>query len=47
MAALAKALDFSRHNSGGAQQSLNCNFIAPVPVAAPPTGRLTALAVTG
>ncbi len=31
-----KALDFSRHNSGGAQQSLNRNFIAPIPVVVPP-----------
>jgi type I restriction enzyme S subunit len=30
-----RALDFSRHNSGGAQQSLNRNFIAGVPVAVP------------
>jgi len=29
------AIDFSRHNSGGAQQSLNRNFIAPVPVVVP------------
>ena len=27
-----KAIDFSRHNSGGAQQSLNRNFIAPIPL---------------
>lgn len=32
---LLKGLDFSRHNSGGAQQSLNRNFIAPIPVAVP------------
>ncbi len=31
-----KAIDFSRHNSGGAQQSLNRNFIAPIPIAVPP-----------
>jgi type I restriction enzyme S subunit len=29
------ALDFSRHNSGGAQQSLNRNFIAAIPIAVP------------
>jgi type I restriction enzyme, S subunit len=27
--------DFSRHNTGGAQQSLNRNFIAPIVVAVP------------
>ena len=31
-----KSIDFSRHNSGGAQQSLNRNFIAPIPIAIPP-----------
>jgi type I restriction enzyme, S subunit len=31
-----RSLNFSRHNSGGAQQSLNRNFIAPIPVAVPP-----------
>ena len=30
-----KATDFSRYNSGGAQQSLNRNFIAPILVAVP------------
>lgn len=30
-----KSIDFSRHNSGGAQQSLNRNFIAPILVAVP------------
>jgi type I restriction enzyme S subunit len=30
-----KAIDFSRHNSGGAQQSLNRNFIAPIPIGIP------------
>lgn len=30
-----KNIDFSRHNSGGAQQSLNRNFIAPILVAFP------------
>lgn len=28
-------IDFSRHNSGGAQQSLNRNFIYPIPVRIP------------
>lgn len=32
-----KSIDFSRHNSGGAQQSLNRNFIAPIPISLPPT----------
>ena len=31
-----RSLDFSRHNSGGAQQSLNRNFIYPIPIAVPP-----------
>ena len=31
-----KSIDFSRHNSGGAQQSLNRNFIAPIKVVVPP-----------
>jgi type I restriction enzyme S subunit len=30
-----KSIDFTRHNSGGAQQSLNRNFIYPIPVAVP------------
>jgi type I restriction enzyme S subunit len=30
-----QAIDFTRHNSGGAQQSLNRNFIAPIPVGIP------------
>jgi type I restriction enzyme S subunit len=30
-----KGIDFSRHNSGGAQQSLNRNFIAPILIAVP------------
>ncbi|MDP2177382.1 restriction endonuclease subunit S [Methylicorpusculum sp.] len=38
------ALDFSRHNSGGAQQSLNRNFIAPVPVGVPPLTEQEAIA---
>jgi type I restriction enzyme, S subunit len=29
------SIDFSRHNSGGAQQSLNRNFIYPIPVQVP------------
>lgn len=28
-----KSIDFSRHNSGGAQQSLNRNFISSIPIA--------------
>ncbi|MCC4771141.1 restriction endonuclease subunit S [Methanosarcina sp. DH2] len=39
-----KSLDFSRHNSGGAQQSLNRNFIAPIPVAVPPPAEQEAIA---
>lgn len=31
-----RSVDFSRHNSGGAQQSLNRNFIAPIPIITPP-----------
>jgi type I restriction enzyme, S subunit len=31
-----RAMDFSQHNSGGAQQSLNRNFIAPIEIAVPP-----------
>ncbi len=31
-----KAMDFSQHNTGGAQQSLNRNFIAPIEIAVPP-----------
>jgi type I restriction enzyme S subunit len=31
------SIDFGRYNSGGAQQSLNRNFIAPIPVPRPPT----------
>jgi type I restriction enzyme, S subunit len=30
-----KGIDFRRHNSGGAQQSLNRNFISPISVAVP------------
>ena len=32
---LLKSIDFTRHNSGGAQQSLNRNFIYPIPVGVP------------
>ena len=32
---LLKSIDFSRHNSGGAQQSLNRNFISPIPIGVP------------
>jgi type I restriction enzyme, S subunit len=39
-----RSLDFSRHNSGGAQQSLNRNFIAPIPVAVPPLPEQEAIA---
>lgn len=39
-----KALDFTRHNSGGAQQSLNRNFIYPIPVAIPPFPEQRAIA---
>ena len=30
-----KSIDFSRHNTGGAQQSLNRNFIGPIPISVP------------
>ncbi len=33
---LLSSIDFSRHNTGGAQQSLNRNFIYPIPIAIPP-----------
>jgi type I restriction enzyme S subunit len=39
-----RSLNFSRHNSGGAQQSLNRNFIAPIPVAVPPLPEQEAIA---
>jgi type I restriction enzyme S subunit len=39
-----KSIDFSRHNSGGAQQSLNRNFIAPILVAIPPRNEQEAIA---
>jgi type I restriction enzyme S subunit len=41
---LLRALDFSRYNSGGAQQSLNRNFIAPIPVPVPPPREQEAIA---
>lgn len=37
-------IDFSRHNSGGAQQSLNRNFIAPILVSLPPLNEQDAIA---
>lgn len=30
------SIDFTRHNSGGAQQSLNRNFVYPIPIGVPP-----------
>src|SRR5262249_44007275 len=39
-----KSIDFSRHNSGGAQQSLNRNFIAPILVAVPKRAEQEAIA---
>ena len=39
-----KSLDFTRHNSGGAQQSLNRNFIAHIPVGVPPLPEQRAIA---
>lgn len=39
-----KAIDFSRHNSGGAQQSLNRNFIARIRVPFPPLPEQKAIA---
>lgn len=41
---LLKSLDFSRHNSGGAQQSLNRNFIYPIRVGIPPLPEQRAIA---
>jgi type I restriction enzyme S subunit len=43
-----RATDFSRHNSGGAQQSLNRNFIAPIPIGVPrpPEQRVIAKALS-
>ena len=39
-----KGIDFTRHNSGGAQQSLNRNFIAPILVAFPMRAEQEAIA---
>lgn len=39
-----KAFDFSRHNSGGAQQSLNRNFIAPILIGVPTPQEQSAIA---
>ena len=39
-----KALDFTRHNSGGAQQSLNRNYIYPIQIAVPPLPEQRAIA---
>lgn len=39
-----RGIDFSRHNSGGAQQSLNRNFIAPILVAVPKPAEQEAIA---
>lgn len=39
-----RSFDFSRHNSGGAQQSLNRNFIAPIPIGVPPLAEQEAIA---
>jgi type I restriction enzyme, S subunit len=39
-----RSLDFTRHNSGGAQQSLNRNFIYPIPIATPPVDQQQAIA---
>jgi len=39
-----RALDFTRYNSGGAQQSLNRNFISPIPIGVPPTAEQRAIA---
>jgi type I restriction enzyme S subunit len=39
-----KSIDFSRHNSGGAQQSLNRNFIAPIRIAVPKGNEQEAIA---
>lgn len=41
---LLTLLDFSQHNSGGAQQSLNRNFIAPIPVSIPSVQEQEAIA---
>lgn len=39
-----KSIDFSRHNSGGAQQSLNRNFIYPIKVGIPSLDEQIAIA---
>lgn len=39
-----KAIDFSRYNSGSAQQSLNRNYIYPIPVRVPPLPEQKAIA---
>ena len=39
-----QSIDFSRHNSGGAQQSLNRNFIAPILIRVPPVNEQKAIA---
>ncbi len=41
---LLDSIDFSRHNSGGAQQSLNRNFIAPIVIGAPDSPEQRAIA---
>ena len=41
---LLDSIDFSRHNSGGAQQSLNRNFIAPIVISAPDAPEQRAIA---
>lgn len=38
------SFNFTNHNSGGAQQSLNRNFIAPILIKAPPPTEQTAIA---
>ncbi|MBW4608921.1 MAG: restriction endonuclease subunit S [Hassallia sp. WJT32-NPBG1] len=39
-----KSIDFQRYNSGGAQPSLNRNFIYPIPVKVPPLHEQKAIA---
>jgi len=43
-----KSIDFTRHNSGGAQPSLNRNFIYPIPIGLPrpPEQRVIAVALS-
>ncbi|HEV2498091.1 MAG TPA: restriction endonuclease subunit S [Terriglobia bacterium] len=43
---LLKSINFSRFNSGGAQQSLNRNFIASIPVTVPKRSEQEAIATT-